>query len=447
MIEIIREEEGSATTERHGLPKDIKQMGKPDVGDRIYVENVVYQFLHPYSNVEEKRAYVLLGSFENYGEQACVFIEAVIFLEEMMFEGELPLWNDSTWAYIYKKMRKEYENMAIVGWAMDIKGQLPNMTMRLEAMHQNHFGGAHQVLFLIDSLEREEAFYGNKNGRLYRREGFYVYYERKGVAAPVHDEPQIENKDMQASVSFAEEHIRDMAQAMPRGKYRGQIQEEDGRHSAYAKTVVLALIVCALGVSVYWNNEKMKSMEATLAQMNYKQTVAAEEGNSEVKVENVAGNVTKQEEGSVQQEESSAQQEAAAQTAAEDAPTEPQAGAVSETVQASSDTAETAQASSDTASQEADGTQTDTASSVSDTLAQASSTEMADTSAQTNAQALAAAQTYLKQGYYIVQRGDSLVGICRSIYQTTAMLDKLCEVNEIENENEIYAGQKLILPN
>lgn len=57
------------------------------------------------------------------------------------------------------------------------------------------------------------------------------------------------------------------------------------------------------------------------------------------------------------------------------------------------------------------------------------------------------AQTYLSQGYYIVQKGDSLVGICKKIYQTTAMMDKLCEVNGIENADAIYAGQKLILPN
>ena len=67
-----------------------------------------------------------------------------------------------------------------------------------------------------------------------------------------------------------------------------------------------------------------------------------------------------------------------------------------------------------------------------------------------NTQVPAAAQTeaqmYLSQGYYDVQKGDSLVGICRKIYQTTAMLDKLCEVNGIEDENAIYAGQRLILP-
>ena len=77
-------------------------------------------------------------------------------------------------------------------------------------------------------------------------------------------------------------------------------------------------------------------------------------------------------------------------------------------------------------------------------------TTAAGNSSAENVQAAAVqteAQMYLSQGYYDVQKGDSLVGICRKIYQTTAMLDKLCEVNGIEDENAIYAGQRLILPN
>ena len=56
------------------------------------------------------------------------------------------------------------------------------------------------------------------------------------------------------------------------------------------------------------------------------------------------------------------------------------------------------------------------------------------------------AKTYLDQGYYIVQPGDKLELICKKIYQTTSMMDKLCETNQIDNVDKIYAGQKLILP-
>ena len=46
----------------------------------------------------------------------------------------------------------------------------------------------------------------------------------------------------------------------------------------------------------------------------------------------------------------------------------------------------------------------------------------------------------------MVQKGDNLAEICRKIYQTTAMMDKVCEANEIDDPDAIYAGQRLTLP-
>lgn len=52
------------------------------------------------------------------------------------------------------------------------------MTKQIEQFHQTHFGGVHQTLFLMDTLEKEETFFSIRNGHLYRREGFYIYYDR-----------------------------------------------------------------------------------------------------------------------------------------------------------------------------------------------------------------------------------------------------------------------------
>ena len=65
-----------------------------------------------------------------------------------------------------KKLKHAYDNMVIVGWAMDIRGQLPNLTVAIEKLHRTYFGGEHQILYLMDSLEKEDAFYSLKNGYL-----------------------------------------------------------------------------------------------------------------------------------------------------------------------------------------------------------------------------------------------------------------------------------------
>ena len=61
MIEIIREENWDATQEKNGLPKNIKQIGTPDAGDRIYIENEAYQTMHRYGHCTGKTLYIMLG--------------------------------------------------------------------------------------------------------------------------------------------------------------------------------------------------------------------------------------------------------------------------------------------------------------------------------------------------------------------------------------------------
>lgn len=80
-----------------------------------------------HGGVEEKTAYVLLGKFENCMGRECTFVEAVIPLNEILFDRDIPVWDDHTWAYIYKQLKPEHDPFVIVGWALDIKGQLPNM--------------------------------------------------------------------------------------------------------------------------------------------------------------------------------------------------------------------------------------------------------------------------------------------------------------------------------
>lgn len=48
--------------------------------------------------------------------------------------------------------------------------------------------------------------------------------------------------------------------------------------------------------------------------------------------------------------------------------------------------------------------------------------------------------------YYVVQRGDTLGKICIAIYGDSSMIKKICELNGIENPDNILYGQKLLLP-
>lgn len=550
MIEIIREEDYEPTKEKV-LPKDIKQIGKPDIGDRIYVEDRVYRYLHPYDVQLEKAAYVLLGRFENFTGRQCTFIEGAIRLEEINFDGELPQWNDNTWGYIYKKLKKDYDDMVIVGWAMDIKGQLPNLTGRIEKLHQNHFGGIHQVLFLMDSLEREEAFYSSRNNHLYRRDGFYIYYG-KGIPAildyqeeksPAPQESSGEDVfvfetevpakkqqelDLEERIYFEQSSLEEPEreqkssfdsgrmerteffgggekrkeffggeQKLREGSYRKQLAGEEAKEKvpSFTPSLVLLAVVFVLGFAAYQNHQKMNDMQNALAQINT-QAVSTEEKAAEtakeVKIEQVEGNVEKQNAAEASEQNAAGEQTANGETAVskEQAAVSPEnagntadaagtdtvstgttenssgngtappdsAGKETETTGAAGtgagvtetggDTSTGAGEKEGTADSSGNGTENGssetgaTGNSVGDGVSARTQTSGTDTTAVSTE-----AQTYLKQGYYIVQKGDSLAAICRKIYQTTAMMDEVCKANNIEDPNDIYAGQYLTLPN
>lgn len=47
---------------------------------------------------------------------------------------------------------------------------------------------------------------------------------------------------------------------------------------------------------------------------------------------------------------------------------------------------------------------------------------------------------------YVVQKGDTLCGICMSFYGNLSLLEDVCELNELEDPNNILCGQKILLP-
>lgn len=467
MIEIIREESFDSEQEKRELPKNIRQIGSPDIGDRIYIENKVHEYMHPYDALQEKTVYVLLGRFENMIGRQCVFVEAAICLEEIAFEGECPVWSDDSWAYLYKKLKHAYDNMVIVGWAMDIRGQLPNLTVAIEKLHRTYFGGEHQILYLMDSLEKEDAFYSLKNGYLKRRAGYYIYYAQKSftLSAIIDDErkkdtyiqkKQNEKQEMmqednqkeknQEQESWSEHFFAEMKndenyareeenEKERTSSYRTYLEQKGQKTKmipSYGLSILLFLVVCGLGFAAFQNHQKMNAMETALMQMNSAKMTETEtqtpasETDVTVKVESVEGNIIPQDNA--------------------------QTGAAVDVTQGEEQTAENAtQENGQTeATAEGDDIQVQTNTEQTETQPQ-TDTGAVQTAGQTDyaqAQETAVVQSEASQyRYYIVQKGDSLVGICRKVYNTTAMMDKLCETNGIENPDAIYEGQYLTLPN
>ena len=170
MIEIVMDKERNL--------KNLKQIGTPREDNKIYIENLAYSKIRE-GSYQDKRIFVLMGHTERMEGRYATFVEAVIPVKDAEFMGSIPQWNNGMWSQVFREIKRIYEDMIIVGWAIDVRGMSPSITPELERVHREHFGGVHQVLFLVDSLEKEETFYIYKENKLISKDGFYIYYRAR----------------------------------------------------------------------------------------------------------------------------------------------------------------------------------------------------------------------------------------------------------------------------
>jgi LysM repeat protein len=211
--------------------KHIRQIGAPAKENQIYIENAAYARVHE-EDYASQRAFIFMGHTECRESGYATFIEAAIPVRDLEFSQNIPSWNTHIWSDVFHEIKRSYENSIIVGWALDCKGFAPRMTPALEAVHSEQFGGAHQVLLLMDTLEGEEYFYQNRGNHLQQKTGFYIYYARE-----LH-------RIYPAEVTV-EMPVRESAQSLPKNE-----KSKESKKSSYAIVAAVAVMVVMFGLGM-----------------------------------------------------------------------------------------------------------------------------------------------------------------------------------------------------
>lgn len=552
MIEIIQQTEKNAEGK---LPKNIRQIGNPEKDFRIYMEDYVYTYLHPTQfytmgecqagipyGTEEllPRLLILVGEINHFSNRSCAFICGAIRVENGAFSEELPELNEDAWRHVQKELQQYFGKSEVVGWVLDIPGNELEITREMEEVHRENFTSPYQFFFLMDSREREEAFYVWKGGHLSRKEGYFIYYEKN----PGMQEYMIRKREDICGSDRPSEEIEDRAarhyRAMMREKKEQSYERGTGILS-YLSSLLMVLVLCTVSVLLLGNIRRMEHMEKTISVMSDAFGATEEEKENEtnqVAVETVSGSIypidgtpqdgTKsgenasdaaeqaggndasqsqagdavsgqasaggiqneaESEGTASKEQSGGapQYKAASGEGASEGQPQDGAGSRGEAAgtaqngsaaagQPSADAAQGGPASagapqnepaaaeqpsagvpqngSASAGQPSGSTPQSGASKTQDMTAEQSGGSPQNASGEEGGQAASAqaqdgqteAERYLSQGYYIVQQGDSLRGICYKIYRNYKMIRALCEANAIEDQDYIWVGQKIVLP-
>ena len=345
------------------FPKNVKQIGNVSDSPRIYVEDYVETFLN---QLEEQGREVtitafLLGEKVQIEGEECIFVTGALQVKDSILEEIDPVITkeELEMAKAHEKLMPEKNSLLI------LKGQ------------------------------EEELYFAYKFKELMEIGGHYIFYEK--------------NPDMQSYMIrerrqigvTPSEVVEDRAAKDFRSTIKGRMEVREQRRESryvYLTSVLLVVIVLAIGISTMNNYDKMNSVQNSI------ETLSSNMGANGSSGKNAQNNQDTQE---MQSKDAQNSDEQSDQQIAE---------------QTGQGNQEENAGGTDEASQETNGGTTPDPSTIQEEL-QGSS-----------------------EDYYVVQKGDTLDLISKKLYGTTSETDAICRMNGLKDGNLIFIGQKLLLP-
>ncbi|MDE5779512.1 MAG: LysM peptidoglycan-binding domain-containing protein [Lachnospiraceae bacterium] len=248
------------------LPKNIRQIGVPTGNRRIYMEDYVMTYLKQLANpnMTYARGAILVGESVQGQNGGVIFISGALAAQNLELDLEETTFDGETWSYIYQEVKNYFPDLEVVGWFLSRMGFSTEINDMIVKLHMDNFAGPDKLLYIMDSLEGEDAFYLAENGGLRRQSGYYIYYARneamqsfmiasKGELGPA-EENEIEKKD--------EAVLQNYKKIMEERAKSARIERTNRRLSAICSGLVVAVL--ALGVAVFSNYQMLEKMEIRL---------------------------------------------------------------------------------------------------------------------------------------------------------------------------------------
>lgn len=273
MIEVIYKEEKKEPKGNEGvfrLPKNIRQIGLLSEHYKIYMEDYVSTFLKKTEDeaMEEARCALLLGQ-NNFAEGiAYVFIRCALLVEERVTLEHLE-FSSETWQKLQEQMEQFFPEQEIVGWVFVSPGISMNVEDSLYRAHVTHFGGD-KVLFLMESQEKEEAFFRYENNHMIKQPGYYIYYERNPMMQ-AYMQAQNENHPMESKEDVDDTAVKNFRKIIMDKKENKENTQSKGKELnwvPYAASVCLAISVFAVGANFLGSYEKMKEVPEQIREVS-----------------------------------------------------------------------------------------------------------------------------------------------------------------------------------
>ena len=381
---------------KRNLPRNYRQIGEPGA-KKIYIEDYVYTYLNKLAQPENlyARGAVLFGNAYKTPVGKCIFISGAAACQNFELDLDETIFSEESWGEIYRIRDSFFPEMEVCGWFLSRMGFSVDLNDKIIRIHMDNFSGENKVLYMIDALENEDAFYQFENYSLKKQRGYYIYYEtnqemKNYMLAEGEMGRMPEKGRYSETIKRDTAVVKNYKKALKKKK---NLRTRSAFHNpAYAVGGIAAALLLVYGIRTAM---QIRENQGTQTVFNQQQITDSSQ---------VTGTETTE----------------ATQTA--------------DTTEATSNTESTTALKNDATDQSADLSQQY---SQPEDKENATATENSEETQET---------WNTIGGYYTVKRGDTLAGISKKMYQSYNYIEAIAEANGIENVDEIYPGQILEIP-
>lgn len=366
------------------LPKNIRQIGSPAGHTKVYIEDYVITFLNSLSM--DKNTYVrgaiLFGEKKQIGNDLVIFIRGAIEGQNLELDLDETVFDDEVWREIYQQKERLFSGLDVIGWALLRMGFSVRLNDKIKKTHFENFPGEGKVLYMMDDLEGEDAFYVFRGEDLSRQNGYYIYYEKNPMMQNYLVERRQDIKEVQTYEKMMESRRDEKLIQQFREKIskKTKSNQRKGRIRNISTAAAVTIMMIMGGTMYYYAGQDQS--------INFKEVV---NGAVHTMGKGVSDQISTK------------------------SPT------TSVKITKRLDTA----------------TQTSThkkeQKTIQSTIKQKQKTQKVSSG-------------QYKSYTYTVKSGETLVSISRKVYGTQKLVQRIKKANALSDENRIYPGQKLIIP-
>ena len=370
------------------LPKNIRQIGSPAGHTKVYIEDYVITFLNSLSM--DKNTYVrgaiLFGEKKQIGNDLVIFIRGAIEGQNLELDLDETVFDDEVWREIYQQKERLFSGLDVIGWALLRMGFSVRLNDKIKKTHFENFPGEGKVLYMMDDLEGEDAFYVFRGEDLSRQNGYYIYYEKNPMMQNYLVERRQDIKEVQTYGKMMESRRDEKLIQQFREKIskKTKSNQRKGRIRNISTAAAVTIMMIMGGTMYYYAGQDQS--------INFKEVVN---------------------------------------------------GAVHTMGKGVSDQIST---KSSTKSSTTSVKITKTLDSATQTSIHKKEQKTTQPTIKQKQKTQKVSSGQYKSYTYTVKSGETLVSISRKVYGTQKLVQRIKKANALSDENQIYPGQKLIIP-